>query len=194
MPKDLQEFTVDRFATRTPFPPNRPAFHPGAASEETPPLAKQSDAEREYLATCQKLEQLIERKRRSEEEVVDVPSLHQELCLIGTRIQRESDDRSHEEDYLAVLHQVKESLWRKIEAQDLKGEFQKLHFELLSLGHKLGFEQARASPLQPSFGAPQLPLHLSSHPAPQPDEMNLGDVERQIAELQAQIRSIHDQR
>ena len=139
-----------------------------------------NEAERDYLATCLKLEQMIERKRRSEEIKTDLPSLHQELCLIGTRIQREPYDRSHEEDYLAVLTQVKESLWRKIEAEDLKGEFQKLHFELLGLGHKLGFEQVRSCVPHavPDFG----------------EDLNLSEVERQIAELQAQIRGLHDHR
>ena len=142
-----------------------------------------SDLERDYLATCQKLEQLVERKRRAAEETVDLRSLHQELCLIGTRIQREPDDPSHEGDYLAVLRRVKESLWRKIEAQELKGEFQKLHFELLNQGHKLGLE--RSPP------APERHLHMQPDSV---DDMNLGDDERQIADLQAQIRTLHDHR
>ena len=181
MPKDLQDQIADRLAGRSPFSSSRLALHPADEHHEPSPPTRQSDAERDYLATCQKLEQLIERKRRSEEETTDVAGLHQELSLIGTRIQREPQDRSYEEDYLAILHQVKESLWRKIEAEDLKGEFQELHFELLSLGHKLGFEQSRANPTLPT-----IPQDL--------DEMNLSDVERQIAELQAQIRSLHDHR
>ena len=157
------------------------------ASEEVAP-ARQLDAERDYLATCQKLEQLVERKRRSEEEIADVSTLHQELCLIGTRIQREPSERSHEEDYLAVLQQVKESLWRKIEAEDLKGEFQKLHFELLNLGHKLGYER----PQRLGSQSPPLPMDKERFEAIVVDDMHLGDVERQIAELQAQLRSLHD--
>lgn len=181
MPIELQEHAADRFPARASFPNARLAFHPAEEHEEPSAPPRQMDAERQYLATCQKLEQLVERKRRSEEETVDIASLHQELCLIGTRIQREPNDRSHEEDYLAVLHRVKESLWRKIEAEDLKGEFQKLHFELLSLGHKLGFEHARPASIEPALTL-------------QPDDMNLSDVERQIAELQAQIRGLHDHR
>src|SRR5882724_8460905 len=107
MPKDPQEHTADRFPTLGALSnASRLAIHPAEEHDEHTAPARQLDAEREYLATCQKLEQLMERKRRSEEETVDVSSLHQELCLIGTRIQREPNDRSHEEDYLAVLHQV----------------------------------------------------------------------------------------
>ena len=189
MPKDIQEHTADRFAPIGALSSvSRLALHTADEQQEHSAPPKQQDIEREYLATCQKLEQLVERKRRSEEETVDVASLHQELCLIGSRIQREPDDRSHEEDYLAVLHRVKESLWRKLEAEDLKGEFQKLHFELLNLGHKLGFERPQHSPMPT---APPPKAWLESNSA---DDMNLSDVERQIAELQAQIRSLHDHR
>ena len=184
MPKDLTDHSADRLAPLAALSnASRLALHTAEAHEEHSKPERQPDIERDYLATCQKLEQLVERKRRAEEETVDVPSLHQELCLIGSRIQREPFDHSHEEDYLAVLRRVKESLWRKIEAEDLRGEFQKLHFELLGLGHKLGFERPQPSP------AENVPF--DPHPA---DEMNLGDVERQIAELQAQIRSLHEHR
>jgi hypothetical protein len=143
--------------------------------------------ERDYLATCQKLEQLVERKRHAEQESLDVATLHHELCLIGSRIQRDPADASHEEDYLAVLRRIKETLWRKIEAEDLKGEFQKLHFELLGLGHKLNFERSAAANPPIDFPAFDFPK-LSS------EELNLTEVERQIAELQAQIRGLHDHR
>jgi len=176
MPKDL-----------IPTPPNlatRVALRPSPGDDSS---VKQSiDLERLYLDVSQKLEQLLERKQRAVEETVDVAGLHQELSMIGSRIQREPDDPSHEEDYITVLRRVKESLWRKIEAEDLKGEFQKLHFELLGLGHKLGFDRPAPTPQRepkPSLSIERL--------ADDPDEMNLGDVERQIAELQAQLRSLH---
>ena len=184
MLKDLPEQNADRFAPLGAVSnTSRLALHTADEHGERSKPAQPPDIERDYLATCQKLEQLVERKRRAEEETVDVASLHQELCLIGSRIQREPDDPCHAEDYLAVLRRVKESLWRKIEAEDLKGEFQKLHFDLLGLGHKLGFERPQPAP------APNVPFA-----PPSIDDMNLGDVERQIAELQAQIRSLHDHR
>jgi hypothetical protein len=163
------------------------------------PPDKLIDTERDYLASCQKLEQLIERKQRAVEETVDVAALHQELCLIGSRIQREPNDPSHEDDYAAVLRRVKESLWRKIEAEDLKGEFQKLHFELLGLGHRLGFDASPDVPDSPSFRPPaarsvMTEAHRVPFNADSADEINLGDVERQIADLQAQIRGLHDHR
>ena len=163
---------------------NRLSLHSADEPKEQPAAElDQSDHERSYLATCQKLEQLIERKRRAEQETVDVASLHQELCLIGSRIQREPDDASHEEDYLAVLRRVKESLWRKLEAEELKGEFLKLHFELLGFGHRLGLERAKPASIQRDQFEPEFP-----------EDMNLSDVERQIAELQAQIRGLHEHR
>jgi hypothetical protein len=149
------------------------------ASPEKPPTAGLA---REYLATCQKLEQLVERKQRVAEEMVDTASIHQELCLIGTRIQREPDDRSHEEDYIAVLKKAKDSILKRIEADDLKGEFQKLHFQLLGFGHKLGFDHSSPTPADLE----------SEYDEAGADDMNLSDVERQIAELQAQIRSLHN--
>jgi hypothetical protein len=185
MPKDLQEFINDRLSPLAALSnASRLTLH--AAEEAALPVRvdkKIVEAERDYLAMCQKLEQLVERKRRAEEETVDVAALHQELCLIGSRIQREPHDRAHEEDYLSVLRRTKETLWHKIEAEDLKGEFQKLHFELLTLGHILGFERSTVE--QPSSDT------FDSVP---PEEMNLSDVERQIADLQAQIRGLHDQR
>jgi len=177
MQKDLQEFINDRLSPLSALS-NAPRFETDQPSK---PDKRVGELEREYLATCQKLEQLVERKRRAEHESGDVASLHQELCLIGSRIQREPNDSGHEEDYLSVLRRIKETLRSKIEAEDLKGEFQKLHFELLGLGHKLEFERP------PADREPEddfVPVHT--------DEMNLSDVERQIAELQAQIRSLHD--
>jgi hypothetical protein len=174
MPKDLQDFINDRLS---PLGALSTASRLGSPSAE-PPDKPSADVERDYLNTCQKLEQLIERKQHAQVDTSDIAHLHQELGLIGSRIQREPKQSSHEEDYLSVLKRIKESLWKKIEAEDLKGEFQKLHFELLNLGHKLGFERTLA-------------IHESNDEF-SPDEMNLSDVERQIAELQAQIRSLHN--
>ena len=185
MSKDLQECNSDRFpALAAISSASRLVLHP---EQHTDPV-REPDTEREYLATCQKIEQLLERKRRSQEESVDVSALHQELCLIGSRIQREPNDRSHEEDYASVLGRVKESLWRKTEAESLKGEFQKLHFELLTLGHKLGFER-------PQMPAPSATtLSIDRLDTSSVDDINLSDVERQLAQLQAQIRGLHDHR
>jgi hypothetical protein len=179
-----KELIADHLSTLpAAFPgPSRIGLHistePGVRPGTEPEFA---GLEREYLATCQKIEQLVERKQEAAAETIDVAGLHQELSLIGSRIQREPDDRSHEEDYISVLKRVKESLWRKMEADELKGEFQKLHFELLGLGHRLGFDEARAA-LDP----------LSEFDGNAEEDMNLGDVERQIADLQAQIRSLHN--
>jgi hypothetical protein len=186
MPKDLPDLTThpERFSPLNALSQaTRSRLHAAAEPAETAPEPA-TDIEREYLNNCQKLEQLLERKQRAAHETDDVVSLHQELCLIGSRIQRNPEDPSHEEDYLAVLRRVKESLWRKLEAEELKGEFQKLHFELLGLGHRLGFERPpiSAAPTDP-FQEPDMN-----------DDMSLGEVERQIAELQAQIRSLHDHR
>ena len=184
MPNELQELNTfpERLSPLNALSQaTRTRLH--AAAEPDVPEPHHADIEREYLNSCQKMEQLIERKQRAAQESDDVPGLHRELSLIGSRIQRSPDDASHEEDYLSVLRRVKESLWRKLEAEELKGEFQKLHFELLGLGHKLGFDRA-----QPEAETAVL---YETEPS---EEMSLGDVERQIADLQAQIRSLHDHR
>lgn len=183
MQKDLQDYTSDRFtALATMSHASRAGLHAAGEQNERSSADESPETEREYLATCQKLEQLLERKRRSEDEVDDVGSLHQEICLIGSRLQREPNHSGHEDDYLAVLKRVKETLWRKIEAQELGGEFHKLHFELLSKGHKLGLER----PL------PQGPAQRAQFDGLAPDAMNLSDLERQIGELQMQIHSLHE--
>ncbi|HEY3741766.1 MAG TPA: hypothetical protein VGL53_18065 [Bryobacteraceae bacterium] len=185
-----KEIITDRIASLSAL---SHASRMAATSPEEPSDSQSSDLEREYLSTCQKLEQLVERKQRAYGEMDDVSDLHQELSLIGSRIQREPEDRSHEDDYLAVLRRVRESLGRRIEAEDLKGEFQKSHFELLGLGHKLGFDRS-APPAEPKndFKRPgAFPMTSAEFDQGATDEMNLSDVERQIAELQAQIRSLH---
>lgn len=161
------------------------------ASRMASPEPQGGDSEREYLSTCEKLEELVARKQRAYGDTDDVSELHQELSLIGSRIQREPEDRGHEDDYLAVLGRVRESLGRRIEAEDLKGEFQKLHFELLGIGHKLGFDRS-TPPSEPKGDFKRaFPVTANDFDTGATDEMNLGDVERQIAELQAQIRSLH---
>lgn len=185
MPKDLQDQPVDRFPSlATMSNTSRLSLHTAEESKDRPSAETTLSGEREYLATCQKLEQLLERKRRAEEEVVDVRSLHQELCLIGARLQREPNDSAHEDDYLAVLKKVKETLWRKIEAYELKGEFQRLHFELLNCGHELGLERTQPTPA----------MEENQFDATPPGDMNLSEVERQLAQLQQQIRSLHELR
>ena len=185
MQEDLPDHTSDRFtALATMSTASRAGLHAAEEHNEGSNADQPPDTERQYLATCQKLEQLLERKRHAEENVDDVASLHQEICLIGSRLQREPKDPGHEDDYLAVLKRVKETLWRKIEAQELGGEFHKLHFELLRQGHKLGLER----PL------PQVPTQRAQLDGLAPDVMNLSDVERQIGELQMQIRSLHEHR
>ena len=67
MPKDLQDHTADRF---TPLgalsnAASRLSLHTAEEHQELSAL----DLERHYLAACQKLEQLVERKRRAEEKV-----------------------------------------------------------------------------------------------------------------------------
>ena len=142
--------------------------------------AEFEETERHYLATCQKIDELLERKRRSEDETVDIAPLHQELSLIGGRLQLESRERRHEDEYRAVLQQIKEALWRKIEAAELSREFQKLHVEMVGLGHKLGFTQVEP------------PASTKLH-AFQSDDIKLIEVERRIADLQSQIRGLHTQ-
>jgi hypothetical protein len=155
------------------------------------------ELERTYLNTCQRIEELLERKKRLAEEPNDVSALHQELVLLGSRIQNKAADPGQDDDYLAVIRRAKECLWRKLESTQVRGEFQALHFELLGLGQRLGYAETPPAASSRSGGLiakRATPIAVAASAADPVDiedldsaEAGLDAVERQIAELQNRI-------
>src|SRR5664279_3159097 len=95
-----------------------------ASAPDAPPRASREELERAYLAACQRAEELIERKKSLVEEPNDIASLHQELDLIGSRIQRHPNDPTQDEDYLAVVRRARDCLRRNLESEQIRGDFQ----------------------------------------------------------------------
>ena len=170
-----------------------PTTHPSNIVTSTATAqSPREELERNYLTACQRIEELLERKKHLVEESNDLASLHQELDMIGSRIQRNPRDESQDEDYLAVVRRAKECLWRQMESEQIRGEFQTLHFELLGLGQRLGYQGVPPAPIPVAQHAARraAPTPITSTLDEESPETGMDMVERQIAELQNRIRGL----
>lgn len=193
-----------------------------SASFEWPPLSRpqleqvtapqtEDGGEDSYLRVCQKLEELIEHKRSALAEIPDARILHRDLLLIGARMEYEPDVAAHEEDYLNVLKRLQKSFHRRSEARQLRREFLEFHRQLIDLGRQVGLEEPVPQltrlpvPLEPppiSHPPPATVIQTravkeppaASFGEPIDEDLNLNEIEKQISELQAQIRNLHENR
>jgi hypothetical protein len=141
----------------------------------------QRDFELDYLAACQRLVDALEAKNQLNVVGGELADAHQALLSIGDRINRDPDDRSHEYDYLAALQRAMDELDKKNQMNAAAADFSELHAELVRIGRRLGYDRSVAA--SDEFNGFSADSDFG-------EGGGFNDMERQIAELQAQIRSM----